>query len=208
MKTRYIILTVVVIIIIGAVLAGPIMSDVEQAKYTVVSQDGDIEIRDYAPMIVAETVVSGERSQAISQGFKIIADYIFGNNQGSQKVAMTAPVMQNRSETIPMTAPVTQQGNDTGWIVRFVMPASYTLSSLPQPKNSAVKIVMMTSQKFAVIRFSGTATSELLAEKQNQLVDYMRKNNLTVLGDATFAFYNPPWTLPFLRHNEVMIATN
>ena len=128
----WILVGVVVLAAVAAILLGPIMSNVEQAKYDVVETHGTIEIRDYAPMIVAEVNVSGDRETAISDGFRKIADYIFGNNISSQKVAMTAPVIQQPSEKIAMTAPVTQQGGEGVWLVRFVMPSSYTMQTLTQ----------------------------------------------------------------------------
>jgi hypothetical protein len=112
-------LAVLAVVLIGAALWGPIVSNVEQPKYTIVASSGNIEIRDYAPMIVAETQVTGERDEAINRGFRIIADYIFGNNAVAQKVPMTAPVTQQRSEKIAMTALVTQQGDGNTWRVRF-----------------------------------------------------------------------------------------
>src|SRR6476620_10801641 len=106
------------VLLLGAVLWGPIVSNVEQPKYSVVASEKDIEIRNYAPVIVAETEVAGERDKAISEGFRTIANYISGNNLSSQKVAMTAPVTQQASEKIAMTAPVTQQGIGNIWQVR------------------------------------------------------------------------------------------
>jgi SOUL heme-binding protein len=102
-----------------ATLWGPIVSNVEQPKYQVVVDEGHIEIRDYAAMIVAETEVTGDRRKAISKGFRRIADYIFGNNTTAQKVPMTSPVTQQDSEKIAMTAPVTQQSNGKTWTVRL-----------------------------------------------------------------------------------------
>ena len=112
----------VVVVLLAAALWGPIVSKVEQPKYVVVEKNNEIEIRDYAPMIVAETEVSGERDKAIREGFRAIAAYIFGDNSSAQKVAMTAPVTQQGNEKIAMTAPVTQQGDGHVWQVRFVMP--------------------------------------------------------------------------------------
>ena len=110
------------VLVLAAALWGSIVSNVEQPKYKVIATDRNIEIRDYPPMIVAEADVAGERDKAISEGFRTIADFIFGNNLSSQKVAMTAPVTQQASEKIAMTAPVTQQGDGNAWQVRFVMP--------------------------------------------------------------------------------------
>lgn len=191
--------------VIGAAAWGPIVSDVEQAKYEVVESHDSIEIRDYAPMIVAEAQVSGEREEAINQGFRIIADYIFGNNAPAQKVAMTAPVIQQPSEKIAMTAPVIQQGDGNQWKVRFVMPASYTIETLPKPNNDAVKLKEISGKRFAVIRFSGMGGNESLKEHEEKLKLFIDEKGLKPISVATYAFYNPPWTLPFLRRNEVMI---
>lgn len=194
-----------VVLLSAFTLSGPIMSDVEQAKYTVVQTDDDFEIRDYAPSLAAEVEVSGDRKEAISEGFKTIADYIFGNNQSSDKVAMTAPVIQEQSQTIAMTAPVIQEGDGKSWQVRFIMPSQYTLETLPKPNNSSVKIVELPAKRFAVIRFSGVPDNDDLKEKTEQLTDWLKQNNLKTVGKPVYAFYNPPWTLPFLRRNEVLI---
>ncbi len=192
-------------VVLGGALWGPVVSSVEQPKYKVVESDQSIEIRDYAAMIVAEADVSGERDKAISEGFRIIADYIFGNNLSSQKVAMTAPVTQQASEKIAMTAPVTQQGEGNSWQVRFIMPASYTMETLPKPKNPAVKLKEIDGKRFAVIRFSGFAGEDSLKRHTDQLTEFVRAKKLTTVAAPTYAFYNPPWTLPFLRRNEVML---
>jgi hypothetical protein len=132
-------IAIVAVVLLSAALWGPIVSNVEQPKYQVVESSGNIEIRDYTPMIVAETEVSGDRLDAISKGFRIIADYIFGNNTAAQKMPMTAPVTQQGNEKIAMTAPVTQQGDGNIWRVRFVMPSSYTIETLPKPNNPAAE---------------------------------------------------------------------
>jgi hypothetical protein len=194
------------ILVSAIVLSGPIMSDVEQAKYEIVkTNDHGFEIRDYAPMITAEVEISGEREEAISKGFKTIADYIFGNNLSSDKVAMTAPVIQEQSRSIAMTAPVTQEGDGKLWKVRFVMPSQYTQETLPKPNNTSVKIVELPAKRFAAIRFSGVPDDEDLKQKEAELTKRLQQENLKAIGKPVYAFYNPPWTLPFLRRNEVMI---
>lgn len=191
--------------ILAAILWGPIVSNVEQAKYDVVETHGSIEIRDYAPMIVAEVSVTGDREKAISDGFRMIADYIFGNNISSQEVAMTAPVIQQASETIAMTAPVTQQGGGEDWVVRFVMPSDYTMQTLPKPNNPDVRLNEIAEKRFAVIRFSGLARPKSLEKHTRELEAFIQARNLQTHSGAIYAFFNPPWTLPFLRRNEVMI---
>lgn len=196
---------IVAMVIVAGVLWGPIVSNVEQVKYTVLESHNSIDLRDYAPIIVAEAEVSGERSKAINQGFRIIADYIFGNNAATQKVAMTAPVTQQPSEKIAMTAPVMQQSSGDVWKVRFVMPANTTLETLPKPNNPAVKLKEVKGKRFAVIRFSGLAGEKSLKEHTQELMDFVSAKKLNALSAPTYAFYNPPWTLPFLRRNEVMV---
>jgi hypothetical protein len=193
------------VLVLGSALWGPIVSNVEQPKFNLVESNGNIEVRDYAPMIVAETDVAGARHDAIREGFRSIADYIFGNNVASEKVAMTAPVTQQESERVGVTAPVIQQADGQVWQVRFVMPASYTMQTLPIPKSPAVRLREIKGKRFAVIRFSGTAAEDSLNRRTEELRDFVRAKNLNSLSAPTYAFYNPPWTLPFLRRNEVMI---
>ena len=187
-------------------LSGPVMSDVEQARYEVVqTEDEGFEIRDYAPSIAAEVEVMGERQDAISEGFRTIADFIFGNNKSSTDVAMTAPVIEEQSQSIAMTAPVTQQGNGHSWKVRFIMPAQYTLATRPKPNNASVRIIELPARRFAVVEFSGVPDNDDLRQKEEQLMQWLQRHNLKSNGETVYAFYNPPWTLPFLRRNEVMV---
>jgi effector-binding domain-containing protein len=195
-------------LVIMAASVGPIMSNVEQPKYTVAESYGDIEIRDYTPMIVAETEVTGTRELAISEGFRTIADYIFGNNINSRQIKMTAPVTQEASEPIAMTAPVTQRGDGDTWRVRFVMPSKHTMESLPVPKNPAVNIKQMPAKRFAAIRFSGLPNNGKLRKQVARLEKLISKKELNAISVPSYAFYNPPWTLPFLRRNEVLIEIN
>jgi effector-binding domain-containing protein len=180
------------------------MSQVEHPKYSVLKSVGEVEVRQYNPMIVAEVEVRGERMKALNQGFRLVADYIFGNNLSSQKVPMTAPVTQETGEKIAMTAPVTQDGNGETWKVRFVMPQNYTLDTLPKPKNPNIRLIAIPSKKAVVIRFSGFNTDKNISSHLNTLLQYIAEHRLSVTGQPTTAFYNPPWTLPFLRRNEIM----
>ena len=198
-------------IAVGVALAGlaawgPIASNVEQAKYEVIEATDGFEIRKYAPHIVAETTVEGERKQAINEGFRKIADYIFGNNTASAKVAMTAPVKQEAvGQKIAMTAPVTQQEAGGTWKVQFVMPAEYTMKTLPKPNNTEVVLKPVAAKTFAVVTFSGTAGESSIAARTAELEARVKEKKLRTIGKPTLAFYNPPWTLPFLRRNEVLV---
>ena len=194
-------------VLLAACLSGTIMSQVKQPKYTVIESKGDIEIRVYGPMIVAEVEVNGERMKALNQGFRLIADYIFGNNLSSKKVPMNAPVTQEAGEKIAMTAPVTQDGSGDTWKVRFVMPEDYTLDTLPKPKNQAVRLMASAARRVVVIRFSGFNTEKNINTHREELLKYIADRQLSVVGQPTTAFYNPPWTLPFLRRNEIMVES-
>ncbi|WP_155913807.1 SOUL family heme-binding protein [Asticcacaulis sp. AC466] len=180
---------------------------VEEPAFKLVTKDSDIEIRDYPALIAAEAHVSGDRQPAINEGFRLIADYIFGNNRQKSKVAMTAPVTQSASggEKIAMTAPVTQAGDGKTWVVRFIMPSRYTMATLPQPNNARVSLVTIAPQRVAVIRFSGLAGETDITTRTQQLKAWLNARHLTTEGDVTLARYDPPWTLWFLRRNELLI---
>ena len=198
-------LYVLPVVLLAACLSGTIMSQVEQPKYKVLESQGDIEIREYAPMIAAEVEVRGERTKALNQGFRLIADYIFGNNLSSKRIPMIAPVTQEAGEKIAMTAPVTQDGTGDIWKVRFVMPQQYTLETLPKPKNQDVRLMATPAKRVVVIRFSGYNTDKNINTHRERLLNYIADHHLSVVGQPTTAFYNPPWTLPFLRRNEIMV---
>lgn len=182
----------------------------EEPKYDVLEKSDAFELRAYKPMIVAEAFVEGDLDSASSKGFRLIADYIFGNNKSqngpSEKISMTVPVtMEPKSEKINMTAPVSMQENAGKWRVHFVMPSKYTLETLPTPNNADVKLRQVESKKFAVIRFSGFAGEEKTAKKTEELLAWLQSKQIKPAGAPELARYNAPWTLPFLRRNEVMV---
>ncbi len=196
---------VVCLITIGGIAAGPIMSRVEQPKYQVTASDGSIEVRAYGPMIVAEAEVKGERKVAIREGFRLIAAYIFGANKPNAKIAMTAPVQQQSAQKIAMTAPVTQRTDGKSWTVRFVMPSNWTIETLPGPNDPRVILKPVPAKRMVAIRFSGTANDALVQAKTSELRKYASDHQLATIGEPLLAFYNPPWTLPFFRRNEIML---
>lgn len=193
---------------------------IEEPKYTVTDKSGAFELRAYEPHVVAETLVDGSLDDASSAGFRRIADYIFGNNtsrtgandKNGEKISMTAPVTmtakpdKSPSEKISMTAPVTMQQSAGQWRMYFVMPSQYTLSTLPTPNNLAVTLRELPETRMAVLRFSGLAGEDKTATKTAELMAWLKSKNITPTGTPELARYNPPWTLPFLRRNEVMVA--
>ena len=199
---------IALILIVGGLLAGPVMSNVEKPDYKVIQTERNIEIRQYEPMIIAEVEVDGKREDAIREGFRLIADYIFGNNTVQRDIDMTAPVQQQESQKIAMTAPVQQQSTGRSWQISFVMPSKYSMETLPEPKNDRVRLKEIMTKKFVVIKFSGTNSNENVTEHENQLMNYIEANQIKIIDSPKYAFYNAPWTLPFMRRNEVMIEIN
>ena len=195
--------SIIALFLIVGVLAGPVISNVEKPDYKIIQSEQNIEIRQYDPMIIAEVEVDGKREDAIRDGFRLIADYIFGNNTVEQNISMTAPVQQK--EKIAMTSPVQQQLAGKSWQISFVMPSEYSMESLPVPNNNRVRLKEILTKKFIVIEFSGSNSNENVFGHENQLMNYIEANQINIIGSPKYAFYNAPLTLPFLRRNEVMI---
>ena len=196
--------------IVLALFSGAIMA-IEEPGFDLLEKTGPYELRVYKPRIVAETIISGSLENASSAGFKRIADFIFGNNTSrsgeSQKISMTAPVsMVPKSEKISMTAPVNMEQSEVQWRMQFFMPRQYTMDNLPKPNNPAVALRALPASTFAVLRFSGFAGEEKTADKTADLLAWLKDKGIEPTGEPVLARYNPPWTLPFLRRNEVMVA--
>lgn len=178
----------------------------EEPVFALVQKQGNFEIRDYVPLIVAEVTLQGGAERARSAGFQPLADYIFAKDRKGPQIAMTAPVTQAPREPIAMTAPVTQRpGSANTWTVGFTMPASYTMETLPAPANPNVKLIPHPAKRMAVVRFSGLGSAEEMEKMRNDLMKQVANLGLTPVGAPVFAFYDPPWTLPFFRRNEVMV---
>ena len=184
-----------------------IRSGTEEPRYTVVQTEGPLEIRAYGPRLAAETEVSGTEDSTRSDGFRRIARYIFGANSTKGSIAMTAPVAQEGgSHPIAMTAPVGQDQTAPGvWRIRFFMPAEYTADSLPRPEDPAVKIVTVPAETYGVYRYTGSISPEATAAADRALLDRLRGTGWSPAGQTIAWFYDPPWTLPFLRRNEAAV---
>lgn len=187
------------------------VSQVEQPKYATVTQDGLIELRDYPALVVAEVTRRGDRNSAVRAGFSPLAGYIFAKNRAGDSVSMTAPVLQER-QPVAMTAPVTQTpagagsagGPDQSWVIRFVMPARYTLETLPKAAGDDVRLLDVPPSRKAAIRFSGVASDALIAQNEAALRAWLGARNITIIGEPTYAYYNDPFTPGPLRRNEVL----
>jgi len=184
----------------------------EQPKYEIVKIYKSFELRRYAPYIVAETVVSGNFDDAGNKAFRILFKYISGNNLKKTEIPMTAPVNQTPvteiGEKIEMTAPVEQtphvKNSDT-YVFSFIMPSKYTLETLPLPADPRVKLRQGKSRLLAARTYSGTWSEKLYRENEAALLEEVKAAGLTTVGEPIFARYNSPFTLWFLRKNEVLV---
>ena len=179
---------------------------VEEASYVLISKDKAFEIREYAPHVVAETLVEGNMQNVSNKAFMKLFRYISGSNVSRSKVAMTAPVSQQvTGEKIPMTAPVGQQRVAEKWLISFMMPKSYSLTTLPQPQDTSITLRQVPAQRMAVLRYSGMWSEKSDLSHERELTAWMGKMGLTTTANTIWARYNPPFTPWFLRRNEVMI---
>jgi hypothetical protein len=180
---------------------------IEEPAFKSVLKEGAFEVRDYAPTIVAQVEVRGDFGAAGNRAFNPLADYIFGNNTQAGKIAMTAPVSQTKAGAkIAMTAPVSQAKTGDVWTVRFTMPSKYTMATLPRPVNPDVRLIEVPGQRMAVVQFTGFTGDNTLKEKETALRAFAAQKGLKLTGAPIYARYDPPWTVPFMRRNEVMIA--
>jgi len=163
----------------------------DEPNYQVLNDYGHIQIRHYPALVVAQTEVNADYKNSSSQGFQRLAGYIFGGNKKQQKIAMTAPVIQQKSGSV--------------WLMAFVLPKGYSVSTAPVPLNPAVIIKEIPGKKVAVIRYSGRLSELGIEEKTEELKNWLTKQGYQAISPSRSAAYDPPWTLPFLRRNEVHI---
>jgi len=217
MKTAIII--IVILLIIWFLFTWLSVRSIEEPLYTIVSQEGEYEIRIYEPYIIAQTTVNGTYRDSLNSGFSIIADYIFGNNTASQKIAMTTPVVSSdsagqnesteesasKSQKIAMTTPVISEGDSNEKKVSFVMPSEYTLETIPKPNSDRVILLEVPARKVAVLRYTWYATESRVATKKAFLAEKLTADDVVVIGGFASAQYNPPLSIPFLLRNEIIV---
>ncbi len=198
-----------VVVLLGLWVLGSylVVRNLEEPSFTVIEVRDEFEIRQYDSYIVAETAVTGSFDAALQAGFRNIADYIFGNNTTKTSIAMTAPVLEQKSEKIAMTVPVIASAETAAErTVAFVLPSKYTLETLPIPNNEVVKLREVPAYKAAVSRFTGYATEKRITKKKEALVASLTEGGITMRDTPQVAQYNPPLSFPFTRRNEIIVV--
>ena len=198
----------------GMMLMHAVAMATETPKYTVLIEDGTFEVREYAPRLVAEVSVSGDLDAASREGFRLLAGFIFGDNRVVSNPLTT--VTPAESSKIAMTAPVTVEPTEAGesfsisrvWRVEFSMPSAYTLATLPKPNNPSIQIREVPNRTYAVVQYSGMNTVSRINDETQRLLNWTKTKGLTIAGAPELARYNPPWTLPMFRRNEILIPVN
>ncbi|NBO59157.1 MAG: heme-binding protein [Chitinophagia bacterium] len=180
---------------------------IEEPKYEIIQIDGAFEIRKYTSMLIAETFTDGDMDEASNKGFRLIADFIFGNNQAvdsntNSKIAMTAPVTveYQNSESSMLSA--------KKWRIHFVMPSQFTIANIPKPKSDAISLREVPSKFYLVHSYSGFNTIARVQSKTDETMQWAQRKSLKVIGTPQLSRYDPPWTLPMFRRNEIMVEIN
>ena len=187
----------IISLLLTIALSGQVMA-IETLKYDIIRKNQNIEIRSYEEYITA-SVTFDNKKDFDKLAFKTLANYIFGNN-----ISMTSPVL-TQGEKIPMTSPVLSGQENSNWSMSFSMPSKYTLQTLPKPNNPKVKLRKVAQSQMAAIRFSGFMSDNNYNTHGTKLKNWLDNNGYKHSNQFIRAGYNPPWTLPFLRRNEVLI---
>jgi len=192
-------------LLLALLLPAPAMA-IEEPSYRVIESAPPVEIREYAPYVVAETRVAGDFRDVGNEGFRRLFGYISGENRGTTKITMTAPVTQQASpERIAMTAPVTQQAEGGVYRIAFVLPSQYTLENAPLPNHPEVRLAQVPARKVVAVRYSGLWSAENYRRALAELVSFAGQRGLKLAGEPIYARYDPPFMPWFLRRNEVLI---
>jgi hypothetical protein len=202
------------LVFLTSILIASTVMATEEPRFSIIEKSEPFELRSYAPQLIAEVKVEGDLDTASSQGFRLIAAFIFGQNQVSEKISMTAPVAIETAQStkIAMTVPVgIEASKDSAkgvsqWVFSFVMPSEYTMATLPKPLNPLVSIRELPAQRRAAITFSGFYNEAKVLEKTKALEDWIKSKQWQSIGNPQFARYNPPWSIPFMRRNEILIT--
>ena len=199
------------LLLMCTIFFGDAVNAIEEPEYQVVDKNSKFEIRHYSEYLVAEVMLDGDFTSSGGQAFRVLAEYIFGANTAVAKMAMTAPVesqLTSPSEKMAMTAPVLSTNDESRYVYRFVMERKYTLDTLPIPDDDRIRLLKVKPRYMAVKQFSGRWSEENYKKSEKQLLQYLNKNDIKIIGAPIFARYNAPFVPWFLRRNEVMIEVN
>jgi len=179
--------------------------NIESPNYAVLLKNKHFELRRYDPFIVAEVSVEGDYRSSVSQGFRILAGYIFGGNSTRESMTMTAPVTESFSEKITMTAPVTETSDGSSRLITFTMPKKYTLETLPLPDNTAIKLRQLPTRNIVATTFTWYASPKRVQAKKESLSKLVKEAGFKVIGEPTYAGFKAPFTFPLLMKHEIWI---
>ena len=191
--------------------AGETAMSYEEPDYSVIYKEGEIEYREYAPYLVAETVIENveDYKDAGNEGFRRLFRYITGNNRTQSEISMTVPVQQTSvNQKIAMTVPVQQTNAADGWRLAFTLPAKFTMETAPVPTDARIQVREVPGRTVAVLRYSGRWTESNFSKKQSALRAELERGGIDAVGEVQSAVYNAPFTPPFMRRNEVMVEVN
>lgn len=163
----------------------------QELPFKTLEKQGPFEIREYGPIVIAETIIPGERQTALDQGVRMLEGYISGGNA--------------KGEKLPMTLPITEQLSKKGWAIRFILPEERAAADFPKPDNSHIEIKLIDRKRFVLIRFEGVVDDLKIHEKLIELMDFAVARKLIVRNEAILALYNPSWVPGFLRRNELLL---
>ncbi|MBN2243626.1 MAG: heme-binding protein [Acidobacteria bacterium] len=201
----------IAVIVTGAILAlwlgwtFYVTYNIESPRYRVLQKNDAFEVRLYEPYIAAYVDVPGDHENAINQGFRILANYIFGGNTRRESIAMTAPVTETVNERIAMTAPVTEQQTGKLRRITFMMPGAYTLDTLPKPDDERIRFHEAPGKKCAATRFTWYPTEARVERKKAELIEWVELAGLIRKGEPIYAAYNDPYSFPLLQRHEILI---
>jgi SOUL heme-binding protein len=206
----YFLSAIIILLVLWVLGSYVVIWSIEEPAYSVLEKTKDYEVREYAPYIKAEVVVAGTYDEATRTGFSLVADYIFGNNTAKESISMTTPVLEspkpNQSEKIAMTTPVLETSNNTATrTIAFVLPAKYTLETLPKPNNPAVQLIAIPTRKVAALRFGWYPTEPRIEAKKALLKERLQQDGKIITGPVETARYNPPLSMPLMLRNEIII---
>ena len=189
-------LVFLLILLIGFFVWILIQKFLETPSYSVELSDSKFQLRNYISFTSTQVIISGKQNEALREGFRPLVRFIGAKERSSEKISMTVPVMQEKTEQ-----------NDR-WLVSFAMPSKYQLNNLPKPTNKNLSQRIMPKRLMAAIKFNGRATKELLDVKETELRKWIASQNLVAIGRVHYYFYNDPTTPGIFRRNEVLLEVS